>query len=248
MVLVRTDADPKKGHRGLTIMLAEKPRFTGHDFEWVQPETDGRKGGKITARAIDTLGYRGMHSFDVFFEDFFVPEDHVLGGLGGIGKGFYYQMEGFAGGRLQTAARATGVMQAALDAAVRYTKERKVFGVPVADYQLTRAKLGKMATITQVARQFTYDCAAMLDAGKGQTEASMVKLWASKQAEWVTREAMQLHGGMGYAEEYDVSRYWVDARVFSIFEGAEEVLALKVVARQVLQRWLEERRIPIMLA
>jgi (2S)-methylsuccinyl-CoA dehydrogenase len=151
-------------------------------------------------------------------------------------------MEGFSGGRLQTAARAAGVMQAALEAAIRYTKERKVFGVPVANYQLTKWKLARMSMLTQVARQFTYDCAALLDVGKGQTEASMVKLWASRQAEWVTREAMQLHGGMGYAEEYDVSRYFVDARVFSIFEGAEEVLALKVVARQVLQRWLDERR------
>lgn len=242
MVLARSDSDPSKGHRGLTIFLAEKPRFEGHDFAWTQPERDGRPGGKITARAIDTIGYRGMHSFDVFFEDFFVPEQNVLGGLGGIGKGFYYQMEGFSGGRLQTAARATGVMQAALEAAVRYAKERKVFGVPIATYQLTLWKLAKMATITQVARQFTYDCAGLLDAGKGQTEASMVKLWASRQAEWVTREAMQLHGGMGYAEEYDVSRYFVDARVFSIFEGAEEVLALKVVARQVLQRLIDEKK------
>lgn len=242
MVLARSDADATKGHRGLTIFLAEKPRFDGHEFEWQQPERLGKPGGKITARAIDTLGYRGMHSFDVFFEDFFVPEDHVLGGLGGIGKGFYYQMEGFAGGRLQTAARATGVMQACLDAAVRYTKERKVFGVPIAHYQLTKWKLAKMATLTQVARQFTYDVAGLLDAGKGQTEASMVKLWASKQAEWVAREAMQLHGGMGYAEEYDVSRYFVDARVFSIFEGAEEVLALKVVARQVLTRLIDAER------
>lgn len=243
MVLARSDADPKKGHRGLTIFLLEKPRFTGHEFSFEQKRVvDGRElVGKVTARAIDTIGYRGMHSFDVFLEDVFVPDDNVLGGLGGIGKGFYYQMEGFTGGRLQTAARATGVMQAALDAALRYTKERKVFGKPVASYQLSRAKLARMGTITQVARQCTYDCAAMVDAGKGQMESSMVKLWASRQAEWVTREAMQLHGGMGYAEEYDVSRYWVDARVFSIFEGAEEVLALKVVARQVLQRWLEER-------
>ena len=240
MVLARSDPDARKGHRGLTIFLAEKPRFEGHDFEYTQPG-----GGKMTARAIDTIGYRGMHSFDVFFEDYFVPEHNVLGGLGGIGKGFYYQMEGFAGGRLQTAARATGVMQASLDAAVRYSKERKVFGVPIATYQLTKWKLAKMAMITQVARQFTYDVAGLLDAGKGQTEASMVKLWASRQAEWVAREAMQLHGGMGYAEEYDVSRYFLDARVFSIFEGAEEVLALKVVARQVLTRFLDERKVPV---
>lgn len=234
MVLARSNPDPASGHKGLTIFLAEKPRFDGHDFDYAQPS-----GGRITGRAIDTIGYRGMHSFDVFFEDYFVPDANVVGGETGIGRGFYFQMEGFAGGRLQTAARATGVMQAALDAALRYTNERKVFGKPVAAYQLSRWKLARMAMLTQVSRQFTYDVAAMLDRHEGQIEASMVKLWASRVAEWVTREAMQLHGGMGYAEEYDVSRYFVDARVFSIFEGAEEVLALKVVARQILQQRLE---------
>ncbi|TNF23960.1 MAG: acyl-CoA dehydrogenase [Deltaproteobacteria bacterium] len=237
MVLARSDADLSKGHRGLSIFLADKPRFEGHAFEHTQ-----EGGGKITGRAIDTLGYRGMHSFDVWFEDYFVPDAQVLGGLGGIGKGFYYQMEGFAGGRLQTAARACGVMQAALDKAIAYASERKVFGQPIASYQLSAWKLARMGMMLQTARQFTYDCAALLDGHKGQVEASMVKLWASRIAEWVTREAMQLHGGMGYAEEYDVSRYFVDARVFSIFEGAEEVLALRVVARQVLQRWLDERK------
>jgi len=237
MVLARSDPDPSRGHRGLSIFLADKPRFEGHAFEHVQPG-----GGKVIGRAIDTIGYRGMHSYDVFFEDYFVPDSHVLGGLGGLGKGFYYQMEGFAGGRLQTAARACGVMQAALERSIAYTSSRKVFGRPVASYQLSAWKLGRMAMLIQTARQLTYDVAAMIDAHKGQVEASMVKLWSSRVAEWVTREAMQLHGGMGYAEEYDVSRYFVDARVFSIFEGAEEVLALKVVARQVLQRWLDERR------
>ena len=237
MVLARSDPDPQQGHRGLSIFLAEKPRFDGHAFEHTQ-----EGGGKITARAIDTLGYRGMHSFDVWFDDYFVPDSHVLGGLGGVGKGFYYQMEGFAGGRLQTAARACGVMQAALDKAIAYSTERKVFGLPVASYQLSAWKLARMGMLLQTARQFTYDCCALLDGHRGQVEASMVKLWASRVAEWVTREAMQLHGGMGYAEEYDVSRYFLDARVFSIFEGAEEVLALRVVARQVLQRWLDERK------
>ncbi len=231
MVLARTDPDPAARHRGLSILLAEKPRFEGHDFEHVQ---DG--GGKVAGRAIDTLGYRGMHSFDVFFEDYFVPEANVIGGQSGLGRGFYFQMEGFAGGRLQTAARATGVMAAALDSALAYTLERKVFGKPIAAYQLSAWKLARMAMTVQVARQLTWDVAAMLDRHEGRVEASLVKLWASREAEWVTREAMQLHGGMGYAEEYDVSRFFVDARVFSIFEGAEEVLALRVVARQVLQR------------
>ncbi len=235
MILCRTDPDPAAGHKGLSILLGEKPRFTGHEFNVVQ-----EGGGKVSGRAIDTLGYRGMHSFDLFFEDFFIPDENVIGGEAGLGKGFYYQMEGFAGGRLQTAARATGVMQAALDRALSYSAERKVFGKPIADYQLTQWKLARMAMLTQTARQFTYAVAQQLDAGEGQLEASMVKLWASRVAEWVTREAMQLHGGMGYAEEYDVSRYFVDARVFSIFEGAEETLALRVVARQALQRALSE--------
>jgi len=236
MVLARTNPDPAARHKGLSILLAEKPRFEGHSFEHTQ---DG--GGTMSGRAIDTLGYRGMHSFDVFFEDYFVPDANLVGGEAGLGKGFYYQMEGFAGGRLQTAARATGVMQAAFDAALAYAEERKVFDQPIADFQLTQYKLAKMAAIVQTARQFTYDTARLLDEpGQGQSEAAMCKLWTSRIAEWVSREAMQIHGGMGYAEEYAVSRYWVDSRVFSIFEGAEEVLALRVVARQVLQRWLDE--------
>jgi (2S)-methylsuccinyl-CoA dehydrogenase len=234
MVLARTDSDLAKEHRGLSILLAEKPRFEGHTFEHVQVA-----GGKISGRAIDTIGYRGMHSFDVFFEDYFVPADNVVGGEAGLGKGFYLQMEGFAGGRLQTAARATGVMQAAFDHAQAYAQARQVFGKPIADYALTAWKLARMAVIVQTARQFTYAVARRLDRGEGHVEAALVKLWASRQAEWVTREAMQIHGGMGYAEEYDVSRYFLDARVFSIFEGAEEVLALRVVARQVLQDCLD---------
>ena len=230
MVLARTDPDPAARHRGLSILLAEKPRFEGHEFEHIQDS-----GGKVTGRAIDTIGYRGMHSFDVFFEDYFVPDDSVVGGAAGLGRGFYFQMEGFGGGRLQTAARATGVMAAALDRAAEYAGQRKVFGQPIASYQLSAWKLARMAMTVQTARQLTWDVAAMLDRHEGRVEASLVKLWASREAEWVTREAMQLHGGMGYAEEYDVSRYYLDARVFSIFEGAEEVLALRVVARQVLQ-------------
>ena len=238
MVLARTDPNPGARHRGLSILLAEKPRFDGHHFEVQQPD-----GGTLSGRAIDTLGYRGMHSFDLFFEDFFVPESHLLGEQEGLGKGFYYQMAGFAGGRLQTAARATGVMQAAFDAALEYAESRKVFGQSVADYPLNQYKLAMMAAIVQVARQFTYDTARLLDRpGQGQTEAAMCKLWTSRIAEWVAREAMQIHGGMGYAEEYAVSRYWVDSRVFSIFEGAEEVLALRVVARQELQRWLDQEQ------
>ena len=226
LVLARTDPDPAAGHRGLSLFLVEKPSSDGHAFTHEAPG-----GGTVSGRAIPTLGYRGMHSFEMVYDDLFVPDANLVGGEAGLGKGFYYQMRGFAGGRIQTAARATGLMQAAFDAAIAYGGDRKVFRRPVADYGLTRVKYARMAAHLLASRLFSYDVGRMLDAGEGQMEASLVKLFSCKAAEWVTREAMQIHGGMGYAEETDVSRYWVDARVLSIFEGAEETLALKVVGR-----------------
>jgi (2S)-methylsuccinyl-CoA dehydrogenase len=141
-------------------------------------------------------------------------------------------MEGFENGRLQTAARAVGVMQAAYEAARDYARERVVFGRPIADYQLTQVKLARMAVLIQAARQFMYRVARLMAAGAGTLEAAMVKAYVCRAAEWVTREALQIHGGMGYAEEFPVSRYFVDARVLSIFEGADETLALKLIARR----------------
>ena len=230
LTLARTNPDPGLGHKGLSMFLVEKPSFDGHDFRYEQ-----ENGGVIAGKAIPTIGYRGMHSFDVFFDNVFVPDSNLLGGEAGLGKGFYYTMAGFSGGRIQTAARANGVMQAAYDKAISYSKERKVFGQPVGHYQLTLVKLARMATLLTASRQFTYAVGRLMDEGKGQMEASLVKLFACKSSEWITREAMQIHGGMGYAEESAVSRYWIDARVLSIFEGAEETLALKVIARSLIE-------------
>ena len=143
-------------------------------------------------------------------------------------------MQGFENGRLQTAARALGLMQAAYEAAAAYAADRKVFGSPIGDYQLTQAKLGRMAVIIAATRQSSYHVARLMARGEGALEASMVKAYVCRAAEWVTREAMQIHGGMGYAEEFPVSRYFVDARVLSIFEGADETLALKVIARRLI--------------
>jgi (2S)-methylsuccinyl-CoA dehydrogenase len=173
-----------------------------------------------------------MHSYEIAFTDWFVADDNLIGGDAGIGRGFYLQMEGFENGRLQTAARAVGLMQAAYEAALAYARERVVFGEPIAAYQLTQVKLGRMAFLIQAARQFMYRVAALMSEGEGALEASMVKAYVCRAAEWVTREALQIHGGMGYAEEYAVSRYYVDARVLSIFEGADETLCLKVIARR----------------
>ena len=191
-------------------------------------------GGRMEGRPIDTIGYRGMHSYEIAFEDWFVPAENLIGMDGGMGKGFYYQMAGFENGRLQTAARAIGVMQAAYEAARQYGQDRVVFGSPIGEYQLTKVKLARMAVIIQASRQFAYAVARMMAKGEGAMEATLVKAYVCKAAEWVTREAQQIHGGMGYAEEYDVSRYFVDARVLSIFEGADETLAIKVIARRLV--------------
>lgn len=126
-------------------------------------------------------------------------------------------------------------MQAAYEAAVDYANNRKVFGSPIGDYQLTQVKLTKMAAIIQMARQFSYQVAKLMADGQGSMEASLVKAYVCRAAEWVTREALQIHGGMGYAEEFPVSRYFVDARVLSIFEGADETLTLKVIARRLVE-------------
>ncbi|MBL0918641.1 MAG: acyl-CoA dehydrogenase family protein [Hydrogenophaga sp.] len=233
MVVTRTDPDRSLGHKGLSVLLAEKPSFDTHEFEVVQ-----EGGGKLTGRAIPTIGYRGMHSFDLSFQDYFVPDANLVGGEAGLGKGFYYTLAGMVGGRMQTSARACGVMRAALRAAVRYTQDRKVFGAPLADLALTQAKIARMAARHAACRRLAYTVAGVVDSGKGRMEASLVKLLACRSAELVTREALQLHGGMGYAEETPVSRYFVDARVLSIFEGAEETLALKVVARALMERVL----------
>ncbi len=228
MVVSRTNAQP--GHRGLSLLLAEKPSFEGESFDFRQDD-----GGRMSGRAIPTIGYRGMHSFDLSFEDFFVPAANLIGEAAGEGKGFYYTMAGMTGGRMQTSARACGVMRAALTASIQYSGERKVFGKTLNSFPLTAAKLVKMAARYAASRQLTYAVGRMLDAGEGRMQASMVKLFTCRSAEYLTREALQIHGGMGYAEECAVSRYFVDARVLSIFEGAEETLALKVISRSLLE-------------
>jgi len=239
MLLARTDPDKSKGHKGLSLFIVEKPEAPGHHFEFRQDANPDGSSGRMEGRAIDTLGYRGMHSYEVSFEDWFVPAANLIGGEGGLGKGFYYQMEGFENGRLQTAARAVGLMQAAYEAALDYARERRVFDKSIFEYQLTKAKIARMAAVIQGGRQFAYTVARLMAKGEGALEASMVKAYVCRAAEWVTREALQIHGGMGYAEEFPVSRYFVDARVLSIFEGADETLCLRVIARRLAEQALE---------
>lgn len=226
MVVCRT-ADA--GHRGLSAFVLEKPPYPGRTFEHVQPG-----GGTLRGRAIPTIGYRGMHTFELVFERYAVPADALIGGDAGRDRGFYLTMDGFALGRLQTAARAVGLMQAATDAAMAYAGQRVVFGRAERDLPLVQSKLGAMVVRTTAARQLGYAAARSVDEGGGQIDVPLAKLYASRMAERVAREAMQLHGAMGYGEESETSRLFVDARVLSIFEGAEEVLSQRVVGRALL--------------
>jgi len=233
LVLARTGSAESKA-KGLTLFLATKPA--------VIPPADDRtfafdnpRGGRMSGKAIPTVGYRGMHSFSVFFEDFFVADDQRIGQEG---EGFALQMAGFAGGRIQTAARAVGVMEAALRCAVAYCQDRVVFGQTLASLPVARRKLCDMAARVALSRQMAYAVCDAMDEGHGHNDASLVKLLSCRDAESVTREAMQLHGGMGYSEEFAVSRYWQDARVLSIFEGAEDVLAILVIARAAVREVL----------
>ncbi len=230
-LLARTDPDMTKGNRGLTLFIVPKPRSLGHEFEFTQPG-----GGKLAGKADATPGYRGMHSFTLNFERWFVPGDNLVGGKDGIGKGFFLQMGGFSAGRLQTAGRACGVAQAALEKTAEYVVDRLQFGKPLIDYQLTQYKLGWMSVQLAAARAITYAAAAAMDEDerKASPYAAQAKLLACDVAVSVTQDGQLLHGGWGYAEEYPISRYVVDAQVLPIFEGVKPILQLKVIGRALL--------------
>lgn len=229
-LLARTNPDPNSAARGLSLFIVEKDPFPGHHFEMRQPT-----GGVLQGNAIPTLGYRGMHSYVLNFENYFVPAENLVGEESGLNKGFYLQMAGFAAGRLQTGGRATGLAQAALEVSATYANERKQFGSPLGDFQLTQYKLGRMAAHLAAARQLTYAAAPAMDKDEAAAvTAAMAKLLACDVAVWVTQEGQLIHGGWGYGEEYAISRYVVDALVLPIFEGVKPILELKVIARTLL--------------
>lgn len=229
-VLARTNPDLKSGAKGLSLFIVEKDSFDGHEFEMRQPG-----GGVLVGNADRTPGYRGMHSFTLSFDNYFVPAANLIGEEGGVNKGFYLQMNGFAAGRLQTGGRATGLAQAALEATAVYVTDRKQFGEALIEFQLTQYKLGRMAAHLAASRQLTYKAALAMDADETiALEPAMAKLLSSDMAVWVAQEGQLLHGGWGYAEEYPISRYVIDAQVLPIFEGVKPILELKVIARQLL--------------
>jgi (2S)-methylsuccinyl-CoA dehydrogenase len=230
-VLTRTDPDLGKAARGLSLFIVPKETFDGHDFEMVQPG-----GGKLVGKADATPGYRGMHSFTLNFEDFVVSADNLVGGPEGVGRGFYLQMAGFAAGRLQTGGRACGLAQAALEKTAQYVVDRLQFGRPLSDFQLTQYTLGRMAAMLASSRAITYAAALAMDEDERAAAplAAQAKLLACDMAVELTQQGQLMHGGWGYAEEYPISRYVVDAQVLPIFEGVKPILELKVVGRALL--------------
>jgi (2S)-methylsuccinyl-CoA dehydrogenase len=230
-LLARTDPDPAKGAKGLSLIIVPKDRFDGHEFDMRQPG-----GGALVGKADATPGYRGMHSFTLNFEDFVVPAENVVGGDDQVGRGFYLQMAGFAAGRLQTGGRACGLAQAALEKTAEYVVDRVQFAKPISEFQLTQYTLGRMAAKLAAARAITYAAAAAFDEDerKAAPLAAQAKLLACDIAVEVTQQGQLMHGGWGYAEEYPISRYVVDATVLPIFEGVKPILELKVVARNLL--------------
>ncbi|MGK2923068.1 MAG: acyl-CoA dehydrogenase family protein [Methyloceanibacter sp.] len=223
-VLARTDPN-EKGYRGLSMFLAPKPRGTDDN----PFPAEGMSGGEI-----EVLGYRGMKEFELSFDGFEVPAANLLGGV--EGQGFKQLMQTFEAARIQTAARAIGVAQSALDIGLRYAMERVQFGKPIVKFPRVSDKLAMMAAEILFARQLTYYSARQKDAGhRCDLEAGMAKLLAARVAWAAADNALQIHGGNGFALEYTISRVLCDARILSIFEGAAEIQA-HVIARRLLEQ------------
>jgi alkylation response protein AidB-like acyl-CoA dehydrogenase len=216
-LLARTNKTAEPKHRGISAFVVEK----------------GGPGFKV-GRDLDKLGYRGLDTCELVFEEYRVPAENLIGGK--ESQGFGQVMSGLETGRINVAARAVGVAQAAFEAAIRYSQQRESFGQPISQHQAIQLKLADMATKIRAARLLTYDAAQKKDAGERvDLESGMAKLFASEICGEVTMEAMRIHGGYGYIKESPVERYYRDAPLMIIGEGTNEILRL-VIARQLLRR------------
>ena len=218
-LLARTDRDMEPRHRGLSAFVMERGE-PGSGFE--------------VGRDLDKLGYRGLDTVELNFNNYAIPADNLIGEQEGVGFG--HVMSGLETGRINVAARAVGVAQAAFNAAIRYAQQRESFGKPIAEHQAIQLKLADMATKIQASRLLVYDAAAKKDeGGRIDLESGMAKLFASEVCGEVTMEAMRIHGGYGFIKESPVERYYRDAPLMIIGEGTNEVMRL-VIARQLLRR------------
>ena len=215
-LLARTDPDMEPKHKGISCFVVEKGG-----------------AGFTVGRDLDKLGYRGLDTSELVFDNFAVPEDNLVGGKEGAGFGMV--MSGLETGRINIAARAVGVAQAAFEAAIKYSQRRETFGKPISEHQAIQLKLADMATKIQAARLLVYDAAAKKDTGQRvDLESGMAKLFASEVCLEVAMESMRVHGGAGYIKDLPVERYYRDAPLMVIGEGTNEVMRL-VIAKQLLR-------------
>jgi (2S)-methylsuccinyl-CoA dehydrogenase len=222
-LLARTNAN-EAGYRGLSMFLAEKPRGT---------DSDAFPAKGMSGSEIEVLGYRGMKEYEIRFDEFEVKVENLLGGL--EGQGFKQLMQTFESARIQTAARAVGVAQNALDLGLKYAMDRTQFGKAIVNFPRIADKLAMMAAEIMAARQLTFHAAREKDAGRRcDLEAGMAKLLAARVAWAAADNSLQIHGGNGFALEYPISRVLCDARILNIFEGAAEIQA-QVIARRLLE-------------
>lgn len=219
-VLARTDTTVYPPYRGMSLFLVEK----------------GTAGLQVS-RTFEKLGYKGVETAELVFEAVRVPASHLLGGK--EGEGFKHAMSGLEVGRINVAARAVGLAQAAFNDAIRYAQQRTTFGKPIAQHQAIQLKLADMATKIEAARLLLQKAAQQKDRGeRADLEAGMAKLFASEMCQEVTLEALRIHGGFGYTKEFNVERYYRDAPFMLVGEGTSEIQRL-IIARQLLQRYAE---------
>ena len=222
-LMARTDPD-RSGYRGLSMFLAEKPRSDDPGNPFPAPGMSGSE--------IEVLGYRGMKEYEIAFDDFEISEAQLLGGQ--EGQGFKQLMATFESARIQTAARSVGVAQNAMELGLAYAQERPQFGQLIYNFPRVSGKLAWMAVETMIARQLNYFAAREKDSGRrSDIQAGMAKLLAARVAWSNADNALQIHGGNGYALEYPISRVLCDARILNIFEGAAEIQA-QVITRGLL--------------
>jgi len=215
-LMAKTNPKANPAHRGISCFIFEKP-------------VDGFKVGQH----IDKLGYRGIDTCELLFDDCRIPVENLIGSQ--EGRGFHHVMAGLETGRINVAARAVGVAQAAFDAAIEYSQKRYTFGKPISDHQAIQLKLAEMASKIHAARLMVYDAAEKKDVGeRNDLETAMAKLFASEVCGEVVMEAMRVHGGVGYTKELPIERYYRDAPLMIIGEGTNEIMKL-LIAKRLLQ-------------
>ena len=223
-VLVKTDTKADPPYKGMTCFICEK-----------EPGADQVPGLTIPPK-IKKMGYKGVESTELVFDGFKVPENRILGGPDGVGKGFVQMMDALEVGRVNVAARGVGVAQRALELALQYSQERKTFGKPIAQHQAIQFKIAEMGTRVEAARLLTMKAARLKDAGqRSDLEAGMAKLFAAEAALSNAEECLRIHGGYGYSKEYEIERIYRDAPLLVIGEGTSEIQKM-VIGKKLLER------------